>query len=281
MWTNRGASKQNRNAMTDLRLCRSLLFLPASNPRAIDKARGLDVDMIFLDLEDAVKPADKASARTAAVAAAAEGFGGRPVAIRVNKIGDAWHEADVAAVGASAADFLILPKVQWTREVEEVARASGKPVLAMVETARGVIEAPGIAAASAGLIAGTNDLGSDLGIPSGSGRRGFAFSLQAIVIAARAAGVAAFDGVFNGLEDEEGLMEECREGRAFGFDGKTLIHPGQIEACNRIFGPSAEDVAAARRLIAAATGGAERHEGRMIEAMHVEDARWTLARARA
>ena len=263
-----------------LRLCRSLLFLPASNPRAIDKARGLAADMIFLDLEDAVKPEDKQSARQAALAAAQEGFVGRPVAIRVNKVGDPWHDEDVDAVVASAAGFMIVPKVQSAEEIEAIADA-GMPVLAMIETAAGVLDARRIAAASAGVIAGTNDLAADLGIPPGSGRAGLLHSLQAIVLAARAAGVAAFDGVYNRLEDDAGLAIECEEGRAFGFDGKTLIHPSQIETANRIFGPSAEEVDAARRLVAAATGGAERFEGRMIEAMHVEQARALLARARA
>jgi citrate lyase subunit beta/citryl-CoA lyase len=265
----------------DLRLCRSLLFLPASNPRAIEKAAGLSADMIFLDLEDAVKPEEKESARAAAVAAAARGFGGRPVAIRVNKLGDPWHGDDLAAVRASAADFAILPKVQSREEAEEVAAQAGKPLLAMIETARGVLSAPAIAVHTAGLIAGTNDLCADLAIPPGSGRRGLAVSLQAIVLAARAAGVAAFDGVYNRLDERAGFAAECEEGSAFGFDGKTLIHPSQIDAANRIFAPSPEEVDAARRLIAAATGGAERFEGRMIEAMHVEQARWLLARARA
>jgi (3S)-malyl-CoA thioesterase len=263
----------------DLRLCRSLLFLPASNPRAIEKARGLGADIIFLDLEDAVKPEEKETARGAAIAAAGEGFGGRPVAIRVNKLGDRWHEADVAAVAASAADYLILPKVQSGPEMERVAAQAGKPVLAMIETAAGVLDAPRIAHLTAGLIAGTNDLSADLGLPPGSGRRGLALSLQGIVLAARAAGVAAFDGVYNQLEDVEGLEADAIAGRMTGFDGKTLIHPNQIEPANRIFGPSPDEVEAARRLVAAATGGAERFEGRMIEAMHVEEARRAISRA--
>ena len=266
--------------MTPLRLCRSLLFLPASNPRAIEKARSLAADMIFLDLEDAVKPELKEEARGAAIAAAAEGFGERPVAIRVNKIGDPWHDEDVAAVAASRADFIILPKVQSASEAEAVAAAASQPLLAMIETARGVLDAQRIAPHTAGLIAGTNDLSADLGIPLSCGRSGLSASLQAIVLAARAAGVAAFDGVYNPLENAEGLERECSEGRAFGFDGKTLIHPSQIEAANRIFGPTGEEMDEARRLVAAATGGAERFEGRMIEAMHVEQARRLLARGR-
>ena len=267
--------------LPDLRLCRSLLFLPAHNRRAVEKARSLPADMIFLDLEDAVKAEDKALARDCAVAAAAAGFGGRPVAIRVNKLGDPWHEADLAAVSASAADFVILPKVQSADEAEAVAAASARPLLAMIESAAGVLDSARIAPHAAGLIAGTNDLAADLGLPPGAGRSGLLHSLQAVVLAARAAGIACFDGVFNGLEDPDGLARECEQGRAFGFDGKTLIHPSQIDACNRIFGPSPAELEAARRLVDAATGGAERFEGRMIEDMHVAQARRLLARARA
>jgi citrate lyase subunit beta/citryl-CoA lyase len=157
---------------------------------------------------------------------------------------------------------------------------SGKPVLAMIESAKGLLGAHFIARECVGLIAGTNDLAADLGIPAGAGRRGLLHALQTIVVAARASGLAVFDGVYNRLEDDAGLEEECLEGRAFGFDGKTIIHPGQLATANRVFGPTEDEIDAAQRLIAAATGGAERFEDRMIEAMHVEQARWTLARAR-
>lgn len=264
----------------DLRLCRTLLFLPASNPRAIEKARGLPADMIILDLEDAVKPDDKASARSAAVEAVQTGFGGRPAAIRVNMQDSPWYTDDVAAVAGSGADYVILPKAETSGQVEKLGAMAEMPVLAMIETARGVLAAAAIAPATAGLIAGTNDLAADLAIPPGSGRSGLAHSLQMVVLAARAAGVAAFDGVYNRLEDDAGLAGQCREGRAFGFDGKSLIHPSQIETANRLFGPAEADIETAGRLIAAATGGAERFEGRMIEAMHVDQARALLARAR-
>ena len=263
-------------AVTNLRLCRTLLFLPASNPRAIEKARGLQADMIILDCEDAVKPEDKESARQAAVKAAAAGFEGRPFAIRINGVGSPWYEYDVTAMRGSAADFLILPKAESPDQL----RFADKPLLAMVETAAGVLNARSIAEQAAGLIAGTNDLAADLGIPADAGRSGLSHSLQAIVLAARQAGIAAFDGVYNQLEDEEGLRTQCEEGRAFGFDGKSLIHPNQIETANRIFGPSEEQIAAAQRLIEAATGGAERFEGRMIESLHVAQARAVLAKAR-
>lgn len=266
--------------MHDLRLCRTILFLPASNPRAIAKTRELPADMIVLDLEDAVKPDDKAAARDAAREAVREGFGGRPVAIRVNVIGSTWYGEDVVAIRHSGADYAVLPKAETNRQVHDTKVLVEMPVLAMIETARGVLAADAIAPASVGLIAGTNDLAADLGLPLGAGRGGLAHSLQAVVLAARAAGVAAFDGVYNRLEDDDGLAEQCCEGRAFGFDGKSLIHPSQIDTANRLFGPSDEEVEAAERLIAAATGGAERHEGRMIEAMHVDQARAILAKAR-
>jgi citrate lyase subunit beta/citryl-CoA lyase len=265
-------------AVPDLRLCRSLLFLPASNPRAIEKARGLTADMVVLDLEDAVKPADKDGARAAAVEAVREPFPGL-AAIRINSKPD-WHEADLAAVTGCAADFLIYPMTGGPEEIVRVARGTGKPVLAMIETAKGVLAAPAIAREAAALVAGTNDLSADLGLRPGHARPALRTALQTILLAARAAGIAAFDGVYNRLDDEAGLAAECEEGRSFGFDGKSLIHPNQIETANRLFGPSTEEVQEARRLIAAATGGAERWEGEMIERMHVEQARVTLARAR-
>ena len=263
-----------------LRLCRSLLFLPASNHRAIEKARELDADLIVLDCEDAVKPDDKALARRLAVEAAAAGFGDRPVAIRMNGHGTEQYEADVVAFRHSEADFLILPKVEDKEQAKDAAGLLSKPVLAMIESAAGVLAAPEIARKAAALIVGTNDLSADLGIPLGIGREGLSYSLQAVIIAARAAGVPAFDGVYNGLEDDEGLARQCAEGRAFGFEGKSLIHPSQIATANRIFSPSEEEVAAAQRLIEAARGGAERFEGKMIEAMHVDQARRVIAKAR-
>ncbi len=236
--------------------------------------------MIVLDLEDAVKPEDKERGREAAVAAVREGFGGRAAAIRLNMQGSPWYGEDVVAVRHSAADYAILPKAETARQVHDTGVLVERPVLAMIETARGVLAAPAIAPMTAALIAGTNDLSADLNIPQESGRNGLAHSLQMVVLAARAARVAAFDGVYNRLEDDDGLAAQCREGRAFGFDGKSLIHPSQIETANRIFGPSDQEVEAAQRLISAASGGAERFEGRMIETLHVEQARALLARAR-
>jgi len=267
-------------AYPQLRLCRSLLFLPASNPRAIEKARSLPADLIILDCEDAVKAEDKDRARAAALEAADQRFGGRLCAVRINAFGSPWYGEDVVAMRRSRADFVVVPKAEAHQQLKDTAGLVERPLLAMIETAAGVLNARTIAADVAGVIAGTNDLSADLGIPLKAGRAGLSYSLQAIVLAARSAGVAAFDGVYNELEDEEGLRAQCEEGRAFGFDGKSLIHPSQIETANRIFGPSEEQVASAERLLAAATGGAERFEGRMIESMHVEQARAVIAKAR-
>jgi citrate lyase subunit beta/citryl-CoA lyase len=264
----------------DLRLCRSVLFLPASNPRAIEKARTLDADMIVLDLEDSVRDEDKAMAREAAVAATQEGFGSRTVAIRVNPGGSPHYGEDVVAVRRSAADYVILAKAESGKQVTDSGWLMQKPLLAMVETARAVIDAAAIAPAAKALIAGTNDLSAGLGLSVGAGRGGLVYALQRIVLAARAVGIPAFDGVYNKLEADDGLAAECAEGRAWGFDGKSIIHPSQIETVNRAFGPTGAEIEAARRLIEAATGGAERHEGRMIEAMHLRQARALIAKAR-
>jgi (3S)-malyl-CoA thioesterase len=262
----------------DLRHCRTLLFLPASNPRAIEKAMTLAADMVILDLEDSVPDADKPAAREAAVAATRQGFGGRPVAIRASPTGTRHYGEDVVAIRRSAADYIVLAKAESAKEVHDAGWLMGKPVLAMVETPQAVIDAAAIAKGSHGLIAGTNDLAASLALPPGRG--GLVYALQRIVLAARAAGVPAFDGVYNGLEADEGLAAECEEGRAWGFDGKSVIHPNQIDTANRIFTPSQAELDAARRLIAAATGGAERHEGRMVEALHVAQAHALIAKAR-
>ncbi len=259
---------------------RSALYLPASNPRAIEKAQTLAADMIILDLEDAVKPGLKDEARAAAVLAAGQGFGERIVAIRINAADTPHHGADIVAVADSDCDVVILPKVETAQAAEDVAQATGKPLFAMIETPRGVLQAASIAEASgvAGLIAGTNDLANELRIPAGATRIGLAVALQSIVLAARAAGVWALDGVFNDLTDRIALEAECREGRALGFDGKTLIHPDQIESANRIWSPNAAEIEEAAALVAAASGGATRFRDRMIEDMHVAAARRLLAR---
>lgn len=263
---------------SELERVRSVLFLPASKPRAIGHARDSAAGLVILDLEDAVKNAEKDSARKAAVEAVAEQWP-MPVAIRINGVGSEWHSLDIDAAARSNANFAVLPCAASGRLVREVAEAVGKPVLAMVETAAGVFAAPGIASESAALIAGTNDLRAELRVPAVRDRSSISASLQMILLAARSAGIPAFDGVFNDLEDPDGFAAECAEGRALGFDGKTLIHPKQIEPCNRVFSPGKEELAWARRLVEAFGGGAQRFEGRMIERMHVEAAQRLLDRA--
>jgi citrate lyase subunit beta/citryl-CoA lyase len=257
---------------------RSILFLPASNPRAIGHAKESAADLVILDLEDAVKPEHKDQAREMAVEAVA-GDWPMPVAIRVNAIGSEWHSLDVDAVSRSHAQFAVLPRASSGHLVHEIAEALSKPLLAMVETAAGVLAAHDIADAAAALIAGTNDLAADLKLPAGAGRQPLQTALQTIVLAARATGIAVFDGVFNNLEDLDSFAAECTEGRRLGFDGKSLIHPRQIEPCNRAFSPSNEEVERARRLVDTFGGGAERFEGQMIERMHVEAARRVIDRA--
>jgi citrate lyase subunit beta/citryl-CoA lyase len=264
----------------DLRTCRSLLFLPASNARAIEKARELPADLIILDLEDSVREEDKVEGRRLAVEARKDSFGGRPLAIRVNPTGSRHYGEDVTAVRHAEVDYIVLSKAESAKDAHDAGWLMTRPVLAMIETPRAVIGAATIAPSAAGLIAGTNDLSASLGLPAQEARGGLIFALQRIVLAARSVGIPVFDGVYNGLEADAGLEAECRQGKAWGFDGKSVIHPNQIETANRLFGPTDEELAEARRIVAAATGGAERHEGRMIEAMHVETAHRLIAKAR-
>ena len=261
----------------DLFAVRSLLFLPASNPRAIAKAREAGADLVVLDLEDAVKPEDKKSARAAAVEAVATPWT-MPVAIRVNGVGTEWHSLDLDAVAGSKADFAVVPRATSAHLIHDIAATISKPVLAMIETAAGVLAGAEIARETAGLIAGTNDLRADLRLPLDSTREPISASLQLILLAARAAGVAVFDGVFNNLEDMAGFEREAEEGRRLGFDGKSLIHPNQIAPCHRAFAPSAGEIERAHALVAAFHGGAERFGNEMIERMHVEAAQRILAR---
>lgn len=264
--------------MIDLFDRRSLLFLPASNPRAIAKARESEADLVILDLEDAVRPEDKDEARQAAVEAIADPWP-MPVAISVNGARSEWHGPDIIAVAHHKPGLLVLPRVESKQELGFVRNQTGLPVLAMVETAKGVLNVSTIAHEAAGLIAGTNDLAADLRLPRGAGRKPLQMALQSIVLAARAEKIAAFDGVYNVLDDVDGFASEAAEGRSLGFDGKSLIHPSQIAPCHAAFAPTEEEVGRAERLVAAATGGAERFEGEMIERMHVEAAQRVLDRS--
>ena len=264
----------------DLFAVRSLLFLPASNARAIAKAREAGADLVILDLEDAVKPEDKDAARQAAVEAVSTPWP-VPVAIRVNGVGTEWHSVDLDAVARSNADLVVVPIAVSAHLVRGIAETASKPTLAMIETAAGVVAANEIASETAGLIAGTNDLRADLRLPLDATREPISTSLQLIVLAARAAGIVVFDGVFNNLEDSDGFSREAEEGRRLGFDGKSLIHPNQIAPCHRAFAPSDSELERAHALIDAFQGGAERFGNEMIERMHVEAAERVLQRAKS
>ena len=257
---------------SDLFAVRSVLFLPASNPRAIDKARGAGADLVVLDLEDAVKPEDKELARARRRSPRSPSRWPMPVAIRINGVGSA-----MACGRTSPRSRIATPISSSSASGRGRGRTGVHPdavgqarSLAMIETAAGVLAAPEIAHDCAALIAGTNDLRADLRLPLDAGREPISASLQLIVLAARAAGIAVFDGVFNRLDDAEGFLAEAQEGRRLGFDGKSLIHPDQIAPCHRAFAPSEAEVDRARRLVEAFNGGAERFDDQMIERMHVE-----------
>jgi citrate lyase beta subunit len=263
----------------DLFAVRSLLFLPASNPRAIARAREAGADLVILDLEDAVKAEDKSAARDAAIEAVSSPWP-MPVAIRINGVGTEWHSLDLDAAANSNAGLVVVPRAVSAHIVHDIAKTVAKPVLAMIETAGGVLAAPQIAGECAGLIAGTNDLRADLRLPLDATREPISASLQLIVLAARAASVAVYDGVFNSLEDAAGFLTEAEEGRRLGFDGKSLIHPNQIAPCHQAFAPSAAEVERAKSLVDAFRGGAERFGNEMIERMHVEAAQRVLDRSK-
>lgn len=259
---------------------RSLLYVPGSNARALEKARGLAADMLIVDLEDAVPADRKAEARDAMRAAVAAGFPGKRIAVRINGTGSEHQAADLVAVTGLAIDAVVLPKVDAPADLDP-ARGLGLPLFAMIETPEAIYAARDIAAdlSTHGLIAGLNDLAHELKLPDGMDRGAMSHAIQAIVLAARAGGVWCFDGVYNAIDDAAGFAAEAAEGRRLGFDGKTLIHPSQVDPCNSAFAPSAREIAEAQALVAAATGGAQRHEGRMIEDMHVAAARALLERA--
>ncbi len=263
---------------------RSLLYLPASNARAVEKARGLPADAVILDLEDAVAPEAKADARAAAVAAVADCPGGR-AGIRVNGFGTDWCAADFAAVAASAAAFVVVPKINGPDEAAQAVLLVGdKPLFAMIETPRSVQRVDAIAdvAGVAALVAGFADLQKDLRAKPGPDRGALLYAASRIVNAARASGLLVFDGVFTGIGDEAGLLREARQAVELGFDGKTCIHPSQLDGVNRAFSPSAEEVAHARGLVdaharAMAEGKAvATFKGKLVEHLHVAEAERTL-----
>lgn len=261
---------------------RSLLYVPGSNSRALEKAPTLGADMIIIDLEDAVPDDSKGLARTQMTAAVAGPLGAGPFAIRVNAPGTAHHAGDMAAVQALSVrpTALVIPKVDAPDQLDAIG-ANGIPMIAMIESPAAVFAARTIAAHPqvVALLAGFNDLAHALRLPTGTGRAALTTAMQMLVLAARAEGRAVFDGVYNRIDDAPGFADEAHEARAFGFDGKSLIHPSQVAPCNAIFSPTEEEVAAAQALVDAATSGAQRHNGAMVEDMHVAAARDTLARA--
>jgi citrate lyase subunit beta / citryl-CoA lyase len=281
-----------------LRPRRSVLYMPGANERALEKAKGLAADAIIFDLEDAVAPDAKADARDRVCAAVASGeYGLRELTIRANGLDTPWHADDLAAIAAAGPAAVVVPKVNTAADVaavEAALEAADAPdrtrIWAMVETPVAMLAAEEIAGASERLtvlVMGTNDLAAELHAAHVPGRAPLLTGLGLCLLAARATGKVILDGVFNDIKDAEGFEAECRQGAQMGFDGKTLIHPSQIDPCNAVYGPSAEELDKARVIIAAfeqaeAEGrGVVTVDGRMVENMHVDNARRALAQAEA
>lgn len=270
---------------------RSALYIPGSKPRALDKARGLPVDAIIFDLEDAVSPDEKGAARTTLKEALDQGgYGARFKIIRINGLDTGWGAEDAQAVAAMDADAVLLPKVDSPEHLDALAQITGDlPIWAMMETPRGILNAAAIAAHPKlqGLVMGTNDLAKDLQCRTRADRLPMMTSLQMCLLAAKAEGVVIVDGVYNAFKDEEGLRAECEQGRDLGFDGKTLIHPAQVDIANAAFAPSDAEITLARRQIEAyeqaqASGqGVAVVDGRIVENLHVATAKEILAKADA
>lgn len=278
---------------------RSALYMPATNARALDKARSLPVDAVIIDLEDSIAPTSKAEARAAAAAAVtAGGFGRREVVIRVNGCATDWFDDDLAAVVRARPDAIMVPKIESAGDLALIGRklAALEPdtaprVWVMIETPRAVVNAGSIAAAAVDnpecrlscLVLGTNDIQKDTGALDHPERLPLLYALQASVMAARAYSLAILDGVYNNFRDKDGFRRECQQGRMLGMDGKTLIHPDQVAIANEVFAPSADDIAMARKVIAAfeapenAGKGVVSVDGRMVELLHAEMARRLVA----
>jgi (3S)-malyl-CoA thioesterase len=273
---------------------RSVLYIPASRPRAMEKARTLPTDAIIFDLEDAVAVEEKANARTLLRETLIEGrFGTRAQIVRINGFDTVWGADDLATLAAAKPQAVLLPKVNSAADIEALANlldanpdTADTRIWAMMETPEGILNAAEIAAAPRmeGFVMGTNDLAKDLNART---REAMLTSLQICLLAARANGLICVDGVYNAFRDEEGLAVECAQGRDFGFDGKTLIHPAQIATANAVFAPSPEEIDLARRQIEAFEQAEARGEGvavvdgKIVENLHIETARATLAKADA
>lgn len=271
---------------------RSVLYMPSSNAKVLEKAKTIACDAIIFDLEDAVAPDAKVGAREAAAAAVASGdYGRRELTIRVNGSDTAWHEDDLRAACAAGPDAIVVPKVDSAQAVQRLADsldrfgAPGKTTLwAMVETPIAMLHCEQIAAASprlSVLVMGTNDLAKELYAEHVPGRQPLLTGLGLCLLAARATGKAILDGVYNDVRNLEGFLAECQQGREMGFDGKTLIHPGQVEGANSTFAPSEQAVADALGIVAAWEEGKDRgvvtYNGKMIENLHVATAERVLA----
>ena len=278
----------------DHRPWRSVLYIPASNGRALEKARSLAADAIIFDLEDAVPPAAKIAARESLGDALAGGYGRRAKLVRLNGSDTEWGDDDLEAAARMRADAVLLPKAGTAAAVEAVARrldeaGSDAAIWTMIETPLGVLNAAAIARAPrvAGFVMGTNDLARELGCLDRADRMPMMTALQTCLLAARAAGVLCVDGVYNAFRDGEGLRAECVQGRELGMDGKSLIHPLQIAVANEVFAPSEAELSLARAQIdahraAVAEGrGVAVLDGRIVENLHVTTAEATLARAEA
>lgn len=277
---------------------RSALYMPASNARALEKARTLAADVIILDLEDAVAPDAKIAAREQAVAVVkAKGFGPREVVIRVNGLDTPWHADDIAAAVEAGPDAVLIPKVSSPTQLlaagNMLSRATRSlAVWAMIETPLGILNIAAVAAAARDpstrlgvLVLGTNDIAKETHARILPGRLPMLAALSQVILAARAYGLEVLDGVFNDIQNTEGFGRECEEGRDLGFDGKTLIHPSQIEPCNAAFSPTPDEVAQAQKIVAAFNlpenkgKGVITLDGRMVELMHAEIAQRTVALA--
>lgn len=267
--------------------------MPAVNARAIEKARDLDCDVVILDLEDAVAPDAKEQARQqAAAAVAAGGFGRREMVIRVNGLDTPWGLEDLAAAIEAKPDAILIPKVSSAHDVTAygAAQAAQVPLWAMVETCAALFALDEIAGAGAGLetlVVGTNDLAKEMRCRLTPARTALAGHLSLIIAAGRAHGLSVLDGVFNSIDDDAGLAAQCDQGVEFGFDGKTLIHPRQIDLANRAFSPAADEIAWSREIVAAfdlpenAAKGVIKVDGRMVERLHLAEARRVIAVAEA
>jgi (3S)-malyl-CoA thioesterase len=274
-----------------VRPLRSVLYIPGSKARALEKARELPADAIIFDLEDAVAPEEKAAARELLSDMLAEGgYGRRLRIVRINALATEWGRADAAAAAAMDCDAVLVPKVDGPADVAAVRGILGdRPIWAMMETPRGCLDALAIAGAPgmAGFVMGTNDLAKELGARFRVDRLPMIAALSTCLMAARTAGIPCIDGVYNAFRDEEGLRTECEQGRDLGMDGKTVIHPAQIDIANAVFAPSEAELALAGRHIAAfdaavaAGQGVAVVDGKIVENLHVASARALLARAEA